>query len=99
MDNRIETREKNLAVLEDGFSNFKVDNEHVHIKLSSIESLLQTIAHGKSIVEEREISTQNLSGKEDFTTTLVRRISSLSLTDELPSLRSWICRCLMVLIL
>lgn len=52
MDSRAEAIERNLALLEDGFTKLKVDNEQVTSKLSSIESLLHTLAKGKTITNE-----------------------------------------------
>lgn len=58
MDSRIESIEKNLTLLDDGFFKLKSDNESIHSKLASIENLLQTLNRGKQIMEEGEVSTQ-----------------------------------------
>ncbi|KAG8651245.1 hypothetical protein MANES_07G105102v8 [Manihot esculenta] len=55
---RLESVERNLFLLKDGFSKLKTDNETIHSKLSSIESLLQTLLRSKYVVNEGEVSTQ-----------------------------------------
>lgn len=47
-----------MSSLEDSFSKLKIDNDTIHFKLSSIETLLQTLTRGKFIIDEGEVSTQ-----------------------------------------
>lgn len=51
MDSRLESIES-LALLEGDFSKLKTDNDTIYSKLCSIETLLQILTRGKSIVDE-----------------------------------------------
>lgn len=82
MDTRVELIERNLTLLEDGFSKLKTDNEQLHSKLSSIESLLHTLAKGKSITEEGEVSNQTTPGRLASLVQSALPTSPLTATDD-----------------
>lgn len=65
MDSRLESIES-LALLEGDFSKLKTDNDTIYSKLCSIETLLQILTRGKSIVDEGEVSTQLNPSRESY---------------------------------
>lgn len=82
LDNRIESIEKNLAILEDGFTKLRMDNDNIHSKLFSIESPLQIITHGKTAIEDAEVSTQTTMGKDTSAIESARCVTFITISDD-----------------
>ncbi|KAJ9160432.1 hypothetical protein P3X46_025833 [Hevea brasiliensis] len=56
MDTRFDSLEGTVSTLEDGFAKLHTDHELFHSKFAAIEDLLSTIARGKTVLPESEVT-------------------------------------------